>query len=56
MNSLYFVGNILNKPEVICLHIIKWFELLLSNTNSFICTHLNAFKYCYVTLTIQFNG
>ena len=23
--------------------------------NNFICKHLNGFKYCYVTLTIQFN-
>ena len=29
--------------------------LSIANTNSFICTELNGFKYCYVILTIQFN-
>ena len=26
----------------------KWFQTLLSNTNSSICTQLNGFKYCYL--------
>ena len=30
----YFVDNILNKPELICLHKIKWFQVLLYNTNN----------------------
>ena len=36
-------------------HTLKKFQSLLCNTNSFICTQSNGFKYCYVTLTIQFN-
>ena len=39
----------------ICLHIVKWFQELLSNTNNFICTQLNGFEYCYFTLAILFN-
>ena len=50
-----FVDNILNKPEFSCLYTVKWFQVLLSNTDSFICTQLNGFKYYYITLTIQFN-
>ena len=40
---------------------MKWLQVLLFNTNipiqhySFIRTLLNAFKYCYVSLTIQLN-
>ena len=30
----------LHKPELICLHTDKWFQVLLSNTNSSNCTHL----------------
>ena len=41
---------------IICLHTLKWFQVLLSNTNSFICTQLNGFKYCYLTLIIQSNN
>ena len=37
------------------LHTIKRFQELLSNSNSFICTQLTDYKYCSVTLTIQFN-
>ena len=40
----------LNKPGLICLHTVKWFQVLLSNTNSFIY----IVKW-FVTLTIQFN-
>ena len=36
------------------MHSLKWFQILLSNINSFICMQLNGFKHCYVTLTIQF--
>ena len=32
----HFVGNILNKPELICLQKIKWFQLLLSNSNKLV--------------------
>ena len=41
----------LNKPEIICLHKDKWFQVLLSNINNliqdktFVCTQLNGFKY-----------
>ena len=30
----YFVDDILNNPELICLHKIKWFRVLLFNANS----------------------
>ena len=52
--------NIFNKSEFICLHTVKWFQVLLANTNnsiqhfSFVCTQLNGFKYCYI-IEIQFN-
>ena len=48
-------GNILNKPELICLHKVKWFQVLQSNTNSFIFTQLNGFKYSYLIQMILFN-
>ena len=35
----------LNEPELICSHRDEWFQVLLSKTNSFICTQLNGFKY-----------
>ena len=47
----YSVGNILNKLELIYLHSVKWFQLLLCKTNnsiyhqSFICTQLNGLFY-----------
>ena len=30
----YFLGNILNKPEFICLYTVKWFQVLLCNINN----------------------
>ena len=33
----------------------SWFRALLSNTESFIYTQLNGFKYCEVILIIQLN-
>ena len=30
----YFVDNILNKPELICFHTIKWFLVMLYNSNN----------------------
>ena len=50
MNSLYV--TFLIKQGLICLHTVKWFEVLISNTNSFICSQLNGFKYCYLTLIV----
>ena len=47
--------------ELICLHIVKWFQVLLFNINdslpcySFVCVKLNGFKYCYLIVVIQFN-
>ena len=41
------------------MHIVKEFQVLLINTDisiqhySFICTQLNGFMFCYVSLTIQ---
>ena len=40
----------LNEPEFICLHIVKWFQVLLF----IICAQLNGFKYCYLTQIILF--
>ena len=38
-----FIGYIFNKPELICLHTVKWFQPLL-----FIgCTQLYSFNFCY---------
>ena len=34
------------------MHTAKGFQLLLSNTNSSICTHLNSFKYCNLIIII----
>ena len=34
-----------NKSELICLHTVKRFQLLLSNSNNSISTQLNDFKY-----------
>ena len=31
-----FIGKIANKQELIYLHTIKWFQVLLSNTNNLI--------------------
>ena len=51
-----------NKPELILLYTIKWFQVFLSNTNisiynlSFVCRELNGYKYCSVSLTIQLNS
>ena len=42
-----------NKPDLF-LYTVKWFLVLLSCTNSFICTQLNEFKYCYLALIVLF--
>ena len=47
--------NLLCHTKLICLHIVKWFQVLLPNTNIFICTHVNSCKDCYLTLVILFN-
>ena len=43
-----FAGNILNKPYLICLHKVKQFQVLLSNTNNFICIHTSFEHYLFV--------
>ena len=45
----------LNETELICLHTVKYFQVFLSNTDSFTCTQLNGFKDCYLILIIQFH-
>ena len=52
----------LNEAELIfSLYTNKWFYVFLSNSNnsmyneSFVYTHLNCSKYCYVSLTIHSN-
>ena len=55
MNSLKNI-LFLNEPKLICLHKIKLFQVLLSNTNNSIQYYsFNGSKYCYVILIIQFN-
>ena len=44
-----------NEPELICLHTVKWLQVLQSNTNSFIRTQLNGFKYYNLTQVVLFN-
>ena len=42
-----------NEPELIFLHTVKWFQVLISDINSSMNTLLNAFKYCYLILIVQ---
>ena len=42
--QILYSKQFLNEPEFICLHTVKWFQVLLSNTDSFIYTQLNGFK------------
>ena len=51
MNGLE-VTLFLNKAELIYLHKVKGFQVLLFNNNSFICTKFNGFKYCYQTIIV----
>ena len=49
----------LNELELVWMYKVRWFQVLLFNTihcilHSFVCTHLNDFKYCY--LIILFNN
>ena len=37
-NSLWV--TFLNDPELICLHIVRWFQVLFSNIISFNCTQM----------------
>ena len=47
-----FVSNILDESDLIVLHIVKSFQVFLSNMNnfiyyeSFVCSMLNGSKYC----------
>ena len=59
MNCL-LVTLFLHKPQLICLHRVKWFHILLFNTiiillNIIYSFALNGPKYCYVILIILFN-
>ena len=53
-NNSLLVTLFLNESELICLHTVKWSQVLLPNTYSFVWTQLNGFKYCYLTLVILF--
>ena len=46
---------IFKRASVHCLHTVKRFQVLLSNTNISICTQLNGFKCFNLTLMILFN-
>ena len=54
MNNLE-ITSFLNDSELIYLHTVKCFQVLLSNANNSIHTQLNGFKYCYPILIILFN-
>ena len=43
---IFLSQQFLHEPWLICLPTVKWFQVLLSNTNSFIFTQLNYFQYC----------
>ena len=51
--------TILNEPKLICLHTVKWFQVLPLDTNnsiqhfSFACKQLNDSKYCDIILIIK---
>ena len=45
---LIFVDNILNDLELICIHTVKWFKVLL-------LIILNIFSYCYLIIIILLN-
>ena len=62
--SEYFLDNFIFKQMnwgLICLHTVKWFQVLLFNINnpnqylSFVCMHVNGFKYCYLTPILIFD-
>ena len=44
----YMSTIFLNRPELICMHTVKWFKVLQSDINSFIFSRLNGFKDYYV--------
>ena len=56
-----FVANIFTKPELIRLHTVKLFQVLLFNTHNsiqhylFISVQLNGYRYCYVILTLAWD-
>ena len=49
MNSL-LVTLFLNEYELICSHTVKWFRVLQSNANSFICSQLNVWLVVFYSL------
>ena len=56
--EIHFLENILKRAWAHLLHTVNWLQVLQSKTNnsiyykSFVCTQLNGFKNCYVTVTI----
>ena len=50
---LFLDESVFYLVSIICLHSLKWFQILLSKVYSFICTQLNGFKHCYIILAIQ---
>ena len=46
---------LLNVTELICLHTVKWFQVLVSNNNSFICKQLDDWK-CFFSILIMPNN
>ena len=43
LKTIHSFGVSIVKRTVICLFTVKWFQVLLSNANNFICTQLNGF-------------
>ena len=53
--KIYKTKSLGHYITIICLLIVKWFQLLQSKTNNLISIQLNGFNYCYITQTMEFN-
>ena len=51
----FFISNNFQQTRAHLFTLSERFQIVLFNTNSFIGTQLNDFKYCYVILIIKFN-
>ena len=40
--------SFLDEPGLTCSYTVKWFQFLISHTNTSICMQLNGFNYCYL--------
>ena len=51
IKNIYKKVTFLKEPELICLHTVKWLQVLLF----VVCSQLNGFKYCYLILIVLVN-